>query len=386
MIPTTNTATPDHDVAEYNKQKLWLKLAGMLFSGTYLTFMGLWGGLELDHIIQPFAGGNRWVEVLLMGVMLQLGSLAVCFPVNFWTKFVVEHRFGLSTQSFKQFMLKWLKLATLMLVFAPLLLTAVYSLLWFMPTWWWLAAALMMIIINGGLGMLLPVVIAPLFYKVTPVADTTLLDRFRRIAAGTDLKITEVSRVDVSVESVAPNACMAGMSNTKRVLLWDTLLASFPPEELDAIFAHELGHYKHGHLLKMLLVNVVVMVLGFLVGNEVLNAVAVPLGHASISAPSSLALFLLALSTLSFVAGPIQNFIFRRFEYEADWDALDSTENVAAFHSALFRLVEMNKLEMSPPPWKVFLFDSHPSTKDRLDKVREWMESRGMDTDHITHL
>jgi STE24 endopeptidase len=357
-------------------------LAGMLVSGTYITVMGLWGGLHLDHYIQPLAGSNRWLEVVLMGLALQIGSTIVSFPLHYWTDFVVEHRYELSTQSFRQFMIKWLKTAGLMFMFAPLLLSAVYWLLWSMPTWWWLAAAAMMFVINGLLGMLVPVVLAPLYYKVTPISDHELIERLRRIGASAGLAITDVCRVNLSIETVKVNACMVGLGRTKRVFLADTLLEKFTLEELEVIFAHEVGHYVHRHLVKMILCNAVVTVLGFLVGNVVLNAVAVPLGHASFSAPSTLGLFVLAMSALSFATGPLQNILARRFEYEADWFALDFTENPAAFRSAFYRLVGINKAELSPPAWKVFLFDNHPSTDDRLDRVTDWLRSRGLDTDH----
>lgn len=367
--------TPDRKVPEYNKQKRRLKLVSMLVSAGYLIIMGLWGGLALDHLLQPLAGGSQWLEVVLLGVALQIVSTIVSLPVHFWTSFVVEHRFGLSTQSFGQFMLKWSKMSIMMLLFGPLLLSAVYALIWMMPTWWWLVAAVMMTIVSGGLGMLVPVLIAPMFYRVEPVSDSDLLARFRRIAAGTGLDISEVCRIVVSIETVTANACMVGMGKSKRVFLTDTLLDSFTPEELDVVFGHELGHYKHAHLLKMLLRNAVVMLLGFLVVNVILNAVAVPLGHASVSAPSTLALFLLAMSTLSFIAQPVQNFISRCFEFQADQFALERTGNVAAFCSTFAKLVDLNKAEMHPQRWQVLLFDSHPSTADRIERARAWKKS-----------
>lgn len=382
MIPITQGATPTHDVAQYNAQKRFLMLVSMLVSGTYLTLIGLWGGQQLDFYIQPLVGGNRWLEVWLMGLLLQIISTLVAFPVHYWTDFVVEHRFDLSNQSFKRFMVTWLKTTALMLIFVPLLLSAVYWLLWTTPTWWWVAAAAMMFVINGLLGMLVPVLLAPLYYTIKPIEDPDLLERFRRIGAIAGLDITDVSSATTSIDTVKANACMVGMGRTKRVFLADTLLAKFTPEELEVIFAHEVGHYEHRHLFKMILCNAVVMVLGFLVGNAVLHAVAVPLGHASFSAPSTLGLFVLALSALSFATGPLQNILVRRFEYEADWFALDFTENPEAFRSAFYRLVDINKAELSPPAWKVFLFDNHPSTADRLDRVTDWLRSRGLNTDH----
>ncbi len=383
MIPVTETAAaPDHGVAQYNSQKSMLRLASILVSAAFMLYMGLWGGLALDPYVRQLSGENRWLEVLLMGLALQTLSTLVAFPVHFFTEFVVEHRFGLSTQSFGRFMLKWLKLSALALAFVPPLLSSIYWLLWNFPNWWWAVAATLMFILNGLMGMLVPVIVAPLFYKMKPLTDPELLERFRRIGASAGIEITAVFTADVSAETVKVNACMIGLGKTKRVILADTLLGKFTPEELDVIFAHEVGHYAHRHLLKLLVCNAVVMLLGFLVGAYVLNAVAVPLGHASFSAPSTLALFALGLSAFSAVIVPIQNILVRHFEYQADWFALDRTENVPAFRSAFYRLIESNKAELSRPRWKVWLFDNHPSTDDRLGRASDWLAARGANTDH----
>lgn len=371
MYPLDTDEYPDRHDGVYNDQKFGLKLISMLVSAGFLVGMGLWGGLAIDQLIKPLAGGNQWWEVVLLGVALQVLSTIVSFPVHFWTSFVVEHRFGLSRQSFGQFMLKWLKMSLLMLMFGPLLLSGVYALIWAMPTWWWLAAAVMMTIVSGGIGMLLPVAIAPMFYRVEPVTDPDLLSRFRRIASHTTVDISEVCRIVVSSETVTANACMAGMGKTKRVFLTDTLLNGFTPEELEVVLGHELGHHKHAHLLKMLLCNAVLMLIGFLVVNVVLNAVAVPLGHADVSAPSTLALFLLAMSTMSAITQPLQNSVSRRFEYEADEFALHCTGNTTAFCSAFRKLVRLNKARMHRSRWQVLLFDSHPSTGDRIERAKQ---------------
>jgi len=371
MYPPDTLEVPNRRVSAYNQQKFRLKLVSMLVSAGFLIVMGLWGGLALDQLIKPLAGGNQWLEVVLLGVALQLTSAIVSFPVHYQTSYVVEHRFDLSRQSFGKFMLKWAKMSILMLIFGPLLLSGVYGLIWAMPTWWWLAAAVMMTVISGGIGMLVPVVLAPMFYEVEPVKDTVLLERFQRIASFTTLGISEVCRIVVSNETVTANACMVGMGKSKRVFITDTLLDGFTPEELEVVLGHELGHYKHAHLVKMLLCNAIVTLLGFLVVNVVLNAVAAPLGHASVSAPSTLALFLLAMSTMSAIAQPVQNFIFRRFEFEADEFALHCTGNTAAFCSTFTKLVRLNNAEMHRSWWKVLLFDSHPSTDDRIERAKQ---------------
>ncbi len=359
----------------YVQQKFRLKLVTLAMSFGYLLAMGLWGGLHLDHLIQPWSNGNRWLELLGMAGLFQLGSEAITFPVTFWSEFVVEHRFGLSTQTFGAYMWKWLKMNTLIVVFGSLLLAGLYAILWAIPAWWWLVATAGTLFVSVVLGILLPVLFVPLFYKVTPLADEGVLHRLQKIAEGTGLTVADVSRFSMSKETRKANAFMAGMGSTKHVMLADTLIESFTPAELDVVFAHEVGHYAHRHLQKNLVTITIITLVSFFVCNLVLTTIAAPLGHVSFTAPSALPLFFLVLNVFSAATGPFQNLISRHFERQADWFALERTRDVDSYKSSFARLAEMNKAEINTPRWKVILFFSHPPISERLAMAETWQKS-----------
>src|SRR5207237_6894479 len=152
----------------------------------------------------------------------------------------------------------------------------------------WLAVTLL-------LGRLLPVLILPFFYTVTRLEDGGLLDRLRGLCAGTGLTIEGVYELHLSEETKKANAALAGLGNTRRVLLGDTLLAQFTPEEIEVVFAHEVGHHVHRHLPKSIVLSVVLSLAGFWLVHQVLTACATSLGYTGITDPAALPLLLFVL-------------------------------------------------------------------------------------------
>src|SRR5262249_7101505 len=157
--------------------------------------------------------------------------------------------------------------------------------------WVWAAAGWLLATLV--LGRLLPVLILPLFYKVTRLEDTQLQERLRRLSEGTGLTVEGVYRLHLSAETRKANAALAGRAHTRRVLLGDTLLERFTPEEIEVVFAHEVGHHVHHHLPKMIAWSVVVSLLGFWLVDVVLRAAAGGLGYAAFNDPAALPLVLL---------------------------------------------------------------------------------------------
>src|SRR5262249_12118056 len=138
-----------------------------------------------------------------------------------------------------------------------------YWVLWVTGPWWWLVATAGWLALTLILGRLLPIVILPLFYKVTPLDDRTLAERLQKLTEGTDLSIEGVYTLHLSEETKKANAALAGLGRSRRVLLGDTLLQQFSPEEIEVVFAHEVGHHVHRHLPKMIFVGVVLALAGF---------------------------------------------------------------------------------------------------------------------------
>jgi len=216
------------------------------------------------------------------------------------------------------------------------------------------------------LGQLLPVVILPLFYKVRTLDDVTLLDRLRGLAAGTGLKVEGIYRLHLSAETKKANAALAGLGRTRRVLLGDTLLDQFTPDEIEVVFAHEVGHHVHRHLLKMIVVSVILAVSGLWIVDRVLHLAAVPLGYEYFSDPAALPLVMLVLALFGLMLSPLQNGMSRFFERQCDRYALQRTRMPEAYRSAFIKLARLNKCDPDPHPLVVWLFEDHPPIRERL--------------------
>ena len=208
--------------------------------------------------------------------------------------------------------------------------------------------------------------ILPLFYKVTRLEDPALLERLQRLAEGTGLNVEGIYRLHLSADTRKANAALAGLGRTRRVLLGDTLLDGFTPEEIEVVFAHEVGHHVHRHLPKLVIANVILAAAGLWLVDRILHLAAGPLGYPAFNDPAALPLLMLVLSVFGLVLAPLQNAVSRFFERQCDRYALERTGLFQAYRSAFIKLARMNKADPDPHPLTVFFFDDHPPIRQRL--------------------
>jgi len=349
------------ETKRYQRQKLVARVASLLLSLAGLAVLALLIGPRLDRIA-PSPWLRLLAAALVTGVVLEVLTL----PVDFWSSFVVEHRYGLSNQSLPAWLWRQLKMYLVAgLIGLPLLL-GLYALLWLAGPWWWLWATAGWLAVTLLLGQLLPVVILPLFYKIKRLDNPALEDRLRRLSQGTGLGIEGVYKLDLSAETRKANAALAGLGRTRRVLLGDTLLEQFTPEEIEVVFAHEVGHHVHRHLVKTIGWSVVSATLGFWLVDMVLRAAAPGLGYAAHDDPAALPLLLLVLSLLGLVLSPAQNALSRFFERQCDRYALQRTGLRNAYRSAFIKLARLNKCDPDPNPVVAWFFYDHPPIRQRL--------------------
>jgi STE24 endopeptidase len=206
----------------------------------------------------------------------------------------------------------------------------------------------------------------PIFYKVTRLDDANLLDRLKKLTEGTTLTIEGIYQLHLSDETKKANAALAGLGNTRRVLLGDTLLAQFTPEEIEVVFAHEVGHHVHRHLLKAIVLNVFISLAGFWLVHQVLMASAQKLGYAGFDDPAALPLVLFVLAVFGLTLSPLLNALSRFHERQCDRYALDHTHNKDAYRSAFTKLARINKSDPDPHPLVALLFYDHPPIRERL--------------------
>jgi STE24 endopeptidase len=361
---TLEPASPE--VKRYQRQKLWSGLASMGVTIAVLAFLALWAAPKLDSWLTGWTGESRWLRLTAWGFLIAATLEVLTLPFAFWSGFVLEKRYQLSTQSLGGWVWKQVKS---WLIGGPLglvLLLGLYALIWYGSTYWWLWAALGWLAVTVILGQLLPVVVLPLFYKVTRLDDAPLLERLHRLAEGTGLNVEGVYRLHLSEETRKANAALAGLGRTRRVLLGDTLLDSFTPEEIEVVFAHEVGHHVHRHLPKMIAGNVVLAGVGLWLVNVILQDAAVPLRYGSFDDPAALSLVLLVLMLFGLPFGPLVNAVSRFFEVQCDRYALLRTHNPLAYRSAFTKLARLNKADPDPHPLVVWLYHDHPPIRQRL--------------------
>src|SRR5439155_15989773 len=235
-------------VKRYPRQRLGAGLVSLALSLAILSFFAWWAATRIDPWLSGITGTSRWLHLTAWGFLLATALELATLPLAFWSGFVLEKRYDLSTQTLPGWIWKQVKG---WLVGGPLglgLLLGLYALMWYGSDFWWLWAAVGWLVVTVILGQLLPVIVLPLFYKVTRLDDAVLLERLHRLAAGTGLKVEGVYRLHLSAETRKANAALAGLGRTRRVLLGDTLLDQFSPEEIEVVFAHEVGHHVHRHL------------------------------------------------------------------------------------------------------------------------------------------
>jgi STE24 endopeptidase len=369
-----NEQTPEEraEARLYGRIHLGLTLADMAVDLIYLGLMAFVFARPIDAWLQTFPAltGDRSMLRLLVLYGIVIGfHILVSFSLSFYSGYIVEHRFGLSKQTLRRWFRNWGLSNLLTVLLGGLLNMGLFWIIWhsreYLGISWWLIAAAAFFVVSVVLGQLAPVLVVPLFYKVERLENADLNERMKRLAAGTGLTIEGVYRLGLSADTVKANAMLAGLGRTRRVLMGDTLLEKFSPEEIDVIFAHELGHHVHKHIPKMIATGVVFSLAGFWLIDRLLVTWA---GTADASAAPvyTLPFVMFAFTAYAMLLVPLQNAISRHYERQCDRYALVRTKVPSVYRSAFLKLAKLNKADMEPNPVEVFLLHSHPPIAERL--------------------
>jgi STE24 endopeptidase len=373
--PESMTVMSEAELEEakrYGRLELKCTLADKAVDLLYLAVAAFLLGKPLDQWLSNFAWLERHasLRVLALFAVVMLLHMAVSFPLSYYAGHVLEHRFKLSTLTFGGWLWRYMKRNLIGLAFGLVMMLGLYWLIWTTGSWWWLAAAGAFFLVSVILGRLAPVIILPLFYKIEKLDAAELTDRIARLAEGTGLTIEGVYRMDLSEETVKANAMLAGMGATRRVLMGDTLLNSFTPDEIEVIFAHEIGHHVFRHIRKIILAGIVYSAAGFFLCDVILRLVVAPsAGSENIYANLpvwTLPLLMFVFTVFAQLLEPLQNAISRHYERQSDRYALERTGRRDAYLSAFQKLAKLNKDDPHPHPLEVFLFHSHPPIGERL--------------------
>ncbi len=362
------SASPE--VKSYQRRKILIKLISLVLSFVFLLLFALWIGPRLGPLLTQWVGESRWWQLIAVAAMVGIGSEIISIPLDFYSGYVLEHRFQLSNQTLGDWIIKRAKGYLVGIIISLPLLLGFYALLWFSGPYWWIWATIGWLCVSLLLGRIVPIVILPLFYKVTPLDDDDLRTRLEKLAEGTGLSIEGVYRLHLSKETKKANAALAGLGKSRRVLLGDTLLEEFKPEEIEVVFAHEVGHHVYRHLQKNIVWGLVTSVIAFWLVDITLRTVANNLNYQGFSDPAALPLVMLVLGLFGLFLAPLGNAVSRFFERQCDQYALDHTNSKEAYRSAFIKLAKLNKADPDPNPFVVWFFHDHPPIKERVGMAK----------------
>lgn len=314
------------------------------------------------------------VYFLLAMIIIQIITL----PLSYYLGFILPHRYQLSVMSRGAWIADYLKGHGLGLAFQIIMISLIYALLAFQPQSWWLWVAIFVLLYSVVIANLAPVLLFPLFYKFTPMPDGDLKDRLLKLAAKASTRVRGVYTMELSRKTTAANAALMGLGNTRRIVVGDTLLDRYTPDEIEAVLAHELGHHVHNDLWKFIVSGSILTLAGLFLGNLALHLVVDSWHHYyALSDPATLPLLALLSGLYGLITTPLNNLISRRAEYQADEYALQSTGKIAAFKSMMARLADQNLAEVEPSPLIEMLFHSHPSPARRLKHADDFAARQG---------
>jgi len=364
-----------NDSKTYNRRKLLIAILqiAILLGVLFLLIFG-----RLTFAIGELArrlSSDPYVIFLAYACIVALIERILTAPLGFYSGFILEHRFRLSNQSLPQWIWEQIKASMIGLAISSPLLLIFYFFLHNFEQWWWLPVALVLFLVSVVLARLAPILIFPLFYKFSPLEDSPLRKRLLELARKVGLMTEQVFSFNLSKTTQKANAGFTGLGKSRRIILSDTLLQGFPDEEIATIFAHELGHYRYGHLWKGIVIGFAVIFLSLFATARLYEFSLGAFGFRQIDQVEALPLLALYLLLFGLLTTPLQNSVSRKFERQADTFAVELTGKPKAFISALEKIAQRNLADKDPHPVIEFLFYSHPSIKKRIRAI-EHLDSK----------
>lgn len=358
--------------ANYTVAKTRLNIFGAIAGSVVLLLWTLGGGLEmLNGFWQPMGWSSIVTGTVLILSFMLIGVI-IDIPVSIYSTFVIEEKYGFNKTTGKLFVVDMLKGMTLILILgAPLVLVV----LWLMKksgSLWWLYVW----VVWSGFSLLMiwayPKFIAPLFNKFQPLEDNELKQRITTLLERCGFSSNGIFVMDGSKRSGHGNAYFTGFGANKRIVFFDTLVKLLSIDEIEAVLAHELGHFKRNHIRKNIaLMSVMSLtglaILGWLIENP---AFYHGLGVSEVSAYMGLLLFMLVVPLFTFFISPLFSAFSRKNEFEADEYARQQSD-AACLVSALVKMYEENASTLTPDPLHSVFYDSHPPASARIARLQD---------------
>ena len=366
-----------YDKEKYNQAKTYAKdngdialLSSVISLATILAILIFKGFGSLDSWINGLTANNILQSLLFFG-MLSLGSFILNLPFSLYKTFVIEEKYGFNQTTLKTYILDFFKSLVLGILIGGAILSALTWVYYQLPDSFWWIAWIIMTIVSLFFATFYTTLILPLFNKLEPLENGSLRTSIESYASKVNFPLTNIFVIDGSKRSSKANAFFSGLGKKKAIVLYDTLMKDNTEEELTAILAHEVGHYKKNHIKQGMILGVIqtgilFFLFGLLSGSSLLVEA---LGARSNSFHIALIGFSMLYSPISLITGIGMNIISRKNEFEADSFAKE-TYNGEPLQTALKNLSVNHLSNLTPHPSYVFVHYSHPPLIARLEALQ----------------
>ena len=353
------------DTNRISQLSSWLSFAGILL---FLVFDGF---AFVDHLARTYTSNPILVALIFFGIIM-LASDIISTPFSYYSTFVIEEKYGFNKMTRKTFWLDKVKGLLLGSVIGGVILSLI---IWFFqrfPYTFWIYALILVAVFSIVMNMFYAKLIVPLFNKQTPLEEGSLRDKIESYAKTVGFKLGNIFVIDGSKRSTKANAYFSGFGSQKRITLYDTLINDLSEDEIVAVLAHEVGHYKHKHIvynlsISIILTGITLWLLSIFVSSPVLSQA---LGVEEVSFHIGLIAFGLLYSPISTLTGLLMNGLSRKFEYQAD-NFARRTFNGTDLINALKSLTRKSLSNLTPHPLYVKVNYSHPSLLQRVNNLNK---------------
>jgi STE24 endopeptidase len=369
-INTLNGLDPERQkrAKQYSRINRRLMVLDLVISGLYVL---AWLIFSWSQALKAWLLGftsNEWLLVLFYILVFGGIMFLINIPLSFYQGYTLPHQFDLATQQFTSWITDQVKGLLIGGVIGIFMLEIIYAILRAYPTLWWLWAAILLLVFNVILANLAPTLLMPLFNKFVPLGDdhAELTNRLMLLAKRSGTYVRGVYKFDMSKRTKQANAGLTGLGNTRRIIIGDTLLTEFTPDEIETIMAHELGHQVNKDIPIGIVFGSITTLVGLFLASVGLNLCVKVIGFAGTADIAAFPVFLIVMGLFGLVTMPLENGFSRWRERRADEYALQLTHNGNAYASALKRLADQNLADADPEAWVEWLLYSHPALGKRI--------------------
>ena len=353
----------------YNIEKLKVSILRNIVYVGWIIFL-LSGGLvlEINSYLNSFSLDeylHNLGVILMVFMFIHLSML----PLSYYSTFVIEDKYGFNTSTKKLFLRDNLVSLLMTIILITIMCSVFFYIVSFTEIWWFLLASTMFIFIILSI-YIYPTYISPIFNKFDNLEDDVIKSEIRDLSKQTDFSINNLYVMDKSKRTRHPNAYFTGFKNNRRIVFYDTLIDLLSPKEIKAVLAHEIGHYKHNHIIKSLVVSTAVIFIGmFYLSSLINNASYLEFLNLPINEASQLIALVFTYQVISFFIEPFFSILSRSNEYEADNFASKQVDKEHLVTS-LIKLYKSNLSFLIPNKLYAMFYFSHPTILERINNLR----------------